>query len=306
MDDFLSQLTTGLIWFWDKLSSWIVNGFMIGEIRIQPLSILLGLLFLYIFLKASRFIRSKIESSWLNATHLSKSEREAAGALIWYVAIVISVVVGMSIAGINITNLALIAGALSVGIGFGLQNIVSNFISGIILLFEQPVKRGDWIKVGDTEGFVKEINVRSTRVQTFDRSDVLVPNSDLITNQVTNWTLTDPIGRIIIPIGVAYGSDVDKVRDVLLEVARNHPATVLGHSEVPDPRVLFMRFGDSSLDFELRMFVKNIADMYVITSQVNFEIVRAFNAAKIEIPFPQRDLHIKDWRHSPDNNNHLE
>ena len=292
MQEDLSQPVDFIIDIWRYTVNWFVDGFTLGEVTIKPLSVLLGLTCLYVLLKISKRIKIKLETKWLVKANFSKSNREAFAVLFWYIAITFSLFVGMSIAGINITNLALIAGALSVGIGFGLQNVVSNFISGIIILFEQPIKKGDWIKVGETEGIVKEINIRSTRVQTFDRSDVLVPNSDIVTNQVTNWMLSDSIGRVKVPIGVAYGSDVDLVREILLDIGNRHDQVVRNHPELPDMNVNFMRFGDSSLDFELRFFIKDIADVFRVISDINFEIVRKFEEHNITIPFPQRDVHI--------------
>jgi small-conductance mechanosensitive channel len=183
---------------------------------------------------------------------------------------------------------------LSVGIGFGLQAIVNNFVSGLILLFERPIKTGDWIIVGNTEGYVKRISIRSTMIQTFDRADVIVPNSDLIANQVTNWMLYDPRGRIRVPVSVAYGSDTEKVRELLLEIANTHPEVITDGTS-PTPRVLFLQFGDSSLNFELRCHIRNIDMRRIVMSDINFAIDKAFREHGVEIPFPQRDVHIRDW-----------
>ena len=179
------------------------------------------------------------------------------------------------------------------GIGFGLQNIVNNFISGIILLFERPIRTGDWIVVGNTEGYVRKISIRSTQIETFDRADVIVPNSELISNQVTNWMLRDPWGRVIVPVGVAYGSDVEKVREVLLQAARSHPLVITEDIRVGPPRVLFRGFGDSSLNFEIRFFIRNVDQRLSTQSDLNFAIEKGLREANIEIPFPQRDLHLR-------------
>jgi small-conductance mechanosensitive channel len=204
----------------------------------------------------------------------------------------IALLIGMSVAGFDFGNIAIIAGALSVGIGFGLQNIVNNFVSGLIILFERPVRKGDWIVVGGTEGYVKDIKIRSTRIETFDRSDVIVPNSELISNQVTNWVLTSKSGRAVIPVGVAYGTDVEKVREILLAIAEEN-TSVVKSGIVPEPAVLFREFGDSSLNFELRVFLYDIENRLKIISEINFAIYKAFKEQGIEIPFPQRDLHVK-------------
>ena len=198
----------------------------------------------------------------------------------------------MSAAGFDFSNIAIIAGALSVGIGFGLQNIVNNFVSGLILLFERPIRKGDWIQVGATEGVVKNIQIRSTVIQTFDRSDVIVPNSELISGQVTNWVLSSTTGRAIIPIGVAYGTDTEKVRDILMGIAEDNEY-ISKSGFVPKPIVLFRAFGDSSLNFELRVFLYNIDNRLSVISDINFAIDKAFREQGIEIPFPQRDLHVK-------------
>jgi small-conductance mechanosensitive channel len=180
-----------------------------------------------------------------------------------------------------------------VGVGFGLQNIVNNFVSGIIMLVERPVRNGDWIVVGDTEGYVQRINIRTTTIQTFDRADVIVPNSALISGQVTNWTLGNTWGRIKMPIGVAYGSDVETVIQTLVDVANSHAEVIKGNPQLPDPYALFLDFGDSSLDFELRVIIRDIKRRRYVTSDLNRAINAAFNEKGIEIPFPQRDINFR-------------
>jgi potassium efflux system protein len=174
---------------------------------------------------------------------------------------------------------------------------VNNFISGLILLFERPIKTGDWIMVGNTEGYVKRIRIRSTEIQTFDRADVIVPNSELIAGQVTNWMLHDSRGRARIPVGVAYGSDTQKVKTILEKVAEEHPR-VVNDGSTPKPRVLFRGFGESSLDFELRCFIQDIDERLQVVSDLNFAIDAAFRENGIEIPFPQRDVHVRDLPHN--------
>ena len=169
--------------------------------------------------------------------------------------------------------------------------------SGLILLFERPIRKGDWIIVGGTEGYVRDIRIRSTIIQTFDRSDVIVPNSELISNQVVNWMLSSNAGRAVIPVGTAYGSDTEKVRDILLAVAEEN-VNVVKAGSLPKPKVVFRGFGDSSLDFELRVFLYNINERLDVISDLNFAIDKAFREEGIEIPFPQRDLHVRSL---PDN-----
>ena len=191
--------------------------------------------------------------------------------------------------GVDLKNITIIGGALGVGIGFGLQTIVNNFICGIILLFERPIKVGDYIELGGQWAEIKKIGLRATSVQTFDRADIVVPNSDLITNQVTNWTRTDRLARIRIPVVVAYGSDVTLVMKVLLECVKENPSVI----QSPEPRVYFLRFGESSLDFQLRVYLTDIDNWYPVQSEILQEIDRKFRLEGIEIPFPQRDLHLR-------------
>jgi small-conductance mechanosensitive channel len=281
----------------ENIRSYVVNGFDIGDFRIVPSRILWALLIFGTIVILSSWVRSQMENQWLKMTTMGQGARDAVVTITGYIMFLIALLAGMSAAGFDFGNIAIIAGALSVGIGFGLQNIVNNFVSGLILLFERPVRKGDWIVVNGTEGVVKDIQIRSTRIETFDRSDVIVPNSELISNQVTNWVLSSNSGRAIVPVGVAYGTDTEKVRDVLLKVAEEND-DVAKTQYLPEPRVLFREFGDSSLNFELRVFLLNVDSRLSVISDLNFAIDKAFREAGIEIPFPQRDLHVKSL---PDN-----
>ena len=269
------------------------DGFEFAGIAIHPGHLLWAILVFSVLLTLSRWMKGQLNSKWLAKTRMEYSAREALVTTFGYVAIAISVIIALSVAGIKFTNLAIIAGALSVGIGFGLQNIVNNFISGLIMLVERPVRTGDWIVVGNTEGHVKRISIRTTSIQTFDRAEVIVPNSDLISGQVTNWTLRGQWGRIKVPVGVAYGSDTAMVRDTLLEIVNNHDDIIKEHPDLPEPNVLFMGFGDSSLNFELRAIVSDINKRMQVISDINYAIDAAFRERGIEIPFPQRDLNFR-------------
>ncbi len=281
-----------------QIAAWITQGFTIGSLKFVPTRIATALLTFVVILVVGSWLRKRMQNRWLLHTHMERGAREATVTMTGYAFFAIALLVALGVAGFDFGSLALIAGALSVGIGFGLQNIVNNFISGLILLFERPIKTGDWIVVGNTEGYVKRIRIRSTQIQTFDQADVLVPNSELISSQVTNWMLKDPRGRIRVPVGVAYGSDTAQVRDILVQVAEEHPRVVNDGSS-PRPRVLFREFGDSSLNFELRCFIQNIDERMRITSDLNFAIDKAFREAGIEIPFPQRDIHVRDLPQPP-------
>lgn len=270
----------------------IRNGLKIGTFNFDIVNVLYALLILIITLSAIPFIKNRLIPSWLKHSNLSSGAKDAIQTLVGYLVIGIVLLWILFILGMNFQNLAIIAGALSVGIGFGLQNIVNNFVSGLILLFERPIRRGDWIVVGNTEGYVRDISIRSTTIQTFDRADVIVPNSELISNQVTNWMLSNNIGRIKAAVGVAYGSDVSQVLKILKEVAEsNHE--IINHNRMYPVRVLFMNFGDSSLNFELRCFVKNVDNRINVQSDINIAIDSEFRKHNIEIPFPQRVVHME-------------
>jgi len=277
-----------------QVENTLMRGFQIGEFQVVPVRILLAIALFAILVALARWIQTRLERHWLLYAPLDHGAREAVVTITGYVLITIAAIIGLGTAGFEFRNLAIIAGALSVGIGFGLQNIVNNFVSGLILLFERPLRTGDWVVVGSTEGYVKKISMRSTQIQTFDRADVIVPNSELISQQVTNWMLHDTRGRIRVPIGVAYGSDTQKVKQILEQVAAEHPSVVTDGTTNP-PKVLFLSFGDSALNFELRCFVRNVDDRLQVISDMNFAIDAAFRAEGVEIPFPQRVLHINNW-----------
>lgn len=277
---------------------YLTEGFEIGDVTVVPSRLITGLFLFAILWMLSRWFRNKLDKKWLAPTQLGPGAKETLVSITGYIGFILAILVALSVGGMDLSNLAIIAGALSVGIGFGLQNIVNNFVSGLILLFERPIKRGDWIVVGGTEGYVKRISVRSTVIQTFDRADVIVPNSELISTQVTNWMLDDLRGRVRVPVGVAYGSDTARVRTLLLDSARFHGLVVTDGS-LPQPNVLFMGFGESSLDFELRCFIGDIDQRLAVRSDLNFAIDAAFRENGIQIPFPQRDLHVRDWPDNP-------
>lgn len=266
--------------------------FQIGEISLVPSKLFLGLVIFLLFWMIARLLQRTATNLLQTRDPASRGARQSFITLLAYVLITIGFLVSLSAAGLDLSNIAIIAGALSVGIGFGLQNIVSNFISGIILLFERPIRPGDWIRVGTTEGYVRKVRIRSTIIETFDRAEVLVPNSDLLSNQVVNMTLSDGMGRIIIPVGVAYGSNTKKVREIILRVAKDHPQVIQSDSGVPPPRVLFRDFADSALLFELRCFVKNVDYRLIVESDLRYAIDDAFRAEKVEIPFPQRVVYM--------------
>ena len=207
---------------------------------------------------------------------------------IGYLGVGLAVIVGVSAAGIDLSSLALVASALSVGIGFGLQNIVSNFVSGLILLVERPFKVGDHIVTGTTEGIVKRISVRATEIETFRKQSIVVPNSDLINSPVGNWTHRNRVQRSEIPVSVAYGTDPEKVIAILLEIATAVPDAL----QNPEPHVDFLAFGASSLDFELRFCLADYSDGIRIRAEVRIAILKRFELEGIEIPYARQDIMI--------------
>jgi len=289
-----------LLRIWDSqeqitgdLSRSFTEGFQLGSLTIVPSHLLWAILVFAVSLPLTGWLKGRLDTKWLVETRMEPSAREALVTTFGYVAVAIAALVALSLAGISFSNLAIIAGALSVGVGFGLQNIVNNFVSGIIMLVERPVRSGDWIVVGNTEGTVQRISIRSTTIRTFDRADVIVPNSDLISGQVTNWTLGNTWGRAKVQVGVSYGSDIDSVIEILLQVANNHGEVVKGNPMLPDPYVLFLEFGDSSLNFELRAVIRDVNRRLHVISDINRAINAEFNRQGIEIPFPQRDINFR-------------
>ena len=265
-----------------------VDGFRIGSFRLSITDLMFAVVIFLALLTATRWLQRLLETRVFPQTRLDAGMRNSLKSTVGYVGLIVAVAVAVSIAGLDLSNIAIIAGALSIGIGFGLQNIVNNFVSGLILLAERPIKIGDWIVVGEHEGFVQRINVRATEVRTFQHSSVIIPNSELLSSALVNWTHKDAMARIEIPVGVSYGADVDLVRDTLIEVAAAHPEVMPD----PEPFVLFTAFGDSSLDFELRCYTSQAGRRIRIATAMRFEIVRLFRERGIEIPFPQRDVHL--------------
>lgn len=277
---------------WIEVRDWLRDaffGFKIGTITISIAQILSAIATFAFFVAATRFVQRGVDKRIFSNAKIDDGVRNSLRTLLGYVGLVFGVMTAIAVLGVNLASLAIIAGALSVGIGFGLQSIVNNFVSGLILLFERPIKVGDWIIVSSGEGIVKRISVRSTEIETFDKASIIVPNSELISSAVTNWTHKDKYTRQIIRVGVSYREDPDQVIKVLHEVIAANRRVV----KYPQPFVLFAGFGDSSLDFEMRVFIKDINDRIIVQNEIRIAAFAAFKEAGIEIPYPQRDLHIR-------------
>ena len=274
--------------FFSSLEKAIFN-IEIGDLSISPINIVGALVVFIVTLVLVKNIQRWSEQRLMPATDLDTGLKNSIQTSIGYVGFILAAMLSFSYMGVNLSNIALVAGALSVGIGFGLQSIVNNFVSGLILLVERPIKTGDWVVVGSDQGYVSKISVRATKIETFDRATVIVPNSDLISNRVMNWMHNGSMGRIIVPIGVSYDSDPEQVRDILMRVASQSDSV----SSYPSPSVYFMEFGASSLDFELRCFIHDINYSLSAKSDLRFAIFKALKEANIEIPFPQQDVYIR-------------
>ena len=265
----------------------ILVGFKVGEVEISPLAILLGLVSFFVALAVVKALKVRLVNNVLAKMDIDDGIRHSLASGFGFIGFIIAAIIAITMMGGNLSNLALIASALSVGIGFGLQNVINNFVSGIIILFERPIKVGDWVIIDGEEGQVKQINIRSTEIETFKKASLIIPNATLLSSSVTNLTHGNNWSRQAISVGVAYGSDVKKVTEILLDIAAKNKYVLKN----PAPYVLFKDFGSSSLDFELRCYTNNIWNGWRIPSEIRYEINERFIEEGIEIPFPQIVVH---------------
>ncbi|MFS4437633.1 DUF3772 domain-containing protein [Paracoccaceae bacterium GXU_MW_L88] len=270
---------------WIKLK----EGVTFGGVTISPTDLVTFVIVFLIGYALTRLAQALMRSTVLPRTSLDTGAKNASVAGLGYVGILLAGIAAVSATGINLSSLAIVAGALSLGIGFGLQTIVSNFVSGIILLMERPVKEGDWIEVGAYSGYVRKVAVRATRIETFDRSTVIVPNENLISQPVLNWTHQSMMGRVIVPVTVAFGTDPRQVEEILLEIAEEHPMIL----KRPPPAILFMGFNGDGMRFEIRAYLRDVNYMLSATSDMNFDIVERFREADIEIPRAQQEVRFR-------------
>ena len=274
---------------------WVYRAFTdirIGGISISLTGILVGILLFLFGLFGTRKFERWLDSHVLARSRMDPGVRNSISTGVGYLGVAIAGLIGILAAGINLSSLAIVAGALSLGIGFGLQNIVSNFVSGLILLAERPFKVGDWVETGTTQGFVKRISVRATEIETFQRQSLIVPNSELINGVVGNWNHRNSVGRADIEVGVSYSADPEKVLRILEEIALAHEMVLRN----PEPVVHFVNFGASSLDFVLKVFLADVLNGMGVKNDLRVAIYKRFKEEGIEIPFPQTDVNfsVKD------------
>ena len=268
--------------------------FLIGGTAVTAASVVSFVVFVLAALGASWLLRRSLHRVYARRG-VDEGVQHALDRLLHYAVVAVGVFLALDNLGVSVTALAGLGAVLAVGIGFGLQNIAQNFVSGLILLLERPVKKGDFVEVGEVSGTVRDIRARATVVTTLDNVDIIVPNGQFITESVTNTTFGERRIRIRVSVGVAYGSDTDLVRRTLLRVADEHPSVL----KEPPPRVVFEAFGESSLDFILLAWVSDPREELFLGSELRFAIDRAFREAGIEIPFPQRDLHLRSGFPAP-------
>ena len=283
--DKINEIFTSIV---DFLS---VPVFSLGDsnITLWTLVYLTGLFLLLYFITTRLF--KYVVYKFLSESKVELGVRVAIGSILKYLILTIGFIVIIQTVGINLSSLTILLGALGVGIGFGLQNVTNNFVSGIIILFERPIKVGDRIEVASVAGNVIKISMRATTIITNDNISIIVPNSEFISSTVINWSHTDRNVRFNFPVGVAYKEDPEKVKNLLLEVAGENEGVLKN----PGPDVLFNDYGDSSLNFNLRVWTSRYIDRPgVLKSQLYYEIFKRFKEAGVEIPFPQRDVHIKE------------
>jgi len=282
----------------EGVSLWDYSALVAGETTQVPVTLadlLLALFLGVLVVVAARNLPGLLEIAVLQRLPLDYGSRYAITTICQYTIFGAGVSVAFGILGLGWSQVQWLVAALGVGLGFGLQEIFANFVSGLIILFERPIRVGDTLTVADVTGKVSRIRIRATTIRDWDNREIIVPNKTFITGQLINWTLSDPITRVIIPIGIAYGSDTNRAYALIRETAAQNPMVL----DEPPLELYFLGFGESSLDFELRVYVRALADRLPVTHELHMAIERALREAGIEIPFPQRDVHVRSTVATP-------
>ena len=263
--------------------------FSLKETPVTIMSLLIFLVFLIISLFLGSFTRKFLRGKFLDKFDIDSGLKYTLSRVAQYIVVIIGLLISFQFVGIDLTSLAVVFGLLSVGIGFGLQNVTANFISGLIIMFERPISVGDRVEVDGIEGDVTEISIRSTKIRTNNNISIIVPNSKFVENNVVNYSHGDPSFRLDIEVGVSYASDLDTILKAMNEIANEHPNVM----DNPEHEVHLVEFGDSSWNMQLRLWITNVKDRYVYRNEFHQAIVRKFEEYEIEIPFPQRDIHVR-------------
>ncbi|MGF1527549.1 MAG: mechanosensitive ion channel domain-containing protein [Candidatus Competibacterales bacterium] len=288
-----SLITLALLWGMprselEQLHNLLWFGFTVGNLTVAPMDIGIALGVFLGLITLVRLFQSFLANRVLTQTRMDIGAREAVATGVGYTGLTLATLVCISLMGLDLSQLALIVGALSVGIGFGLQHVVNNFISGLIILIQRPIKTGDWIVVGQHQGYVKRINIVATELQTFDNATVIVPNSTLLSSEVMNWFHKSKVGRVIVTVRVGYDSDPRQVQAIFNRILKEDDNVM----SRPEPLVLFQNFGPSALEFELRFFIREVDWFLTVASEMRYRVKASLDEAGIAIPFPQQDIHI--------------
>ncbi|MEP1075041.1 mechanosensitive ion channel [Leptolyngbya sp. PL-A3] len=274
---------------WALVSSFTAPILSLGRSQYSLKDIILLVVMILALIAMSKTVAEMFKRRILSLARINRGMQEAIAVIFRYILIVIGVMVLLQVWGLDISSLAILASALSVGVGFGLQDIAKNFGSGLVLVFERPIQVGDFVEIGECIGTIERIGARSTLIRTLDQVSIIMPNSRFLEHEVINWSHDNPLSRLHVPVGVAYGSDTEQIRGLLLEATQNHPH-ILSH---PKPTVMFTEFGENSLNFELLVWTREPSLQAVLKSDLNFRIERLLRQNGIEIPFPQRDLNVR-------------